>query len=278
MRIHVLKVAVLSVLLIVIVGEVGARLAGYPERIQPVSYVEGVGHTLNPVTVFDADAYGGECKVLLIGDSILSAMRPDMEAILGAAVEADPEMAACQLTNVSIGGWSPSGIQKWIDRFGWMNADRVIFVFNTDDLDQPSFNETRRMSETYDRHDRLAIAAWFKSQILRRVDNRLHFVERFPGAGKADMDRLLIQAENEVPRVEIVWHPRLEDSLAHEGPPRDIVAIANRINAPLTALDYEPKHYSDRIHLTAEGRQRLVEQLGQILGQQRPTAHTQLLP
>ena len=278
MRIHVTLVACFFTVLLLTMGELLARKAGYPDHIEPMTFVEGVGHTLDPVTVFDTDTYDSECKVLLIGDSILSGLRTDMQTLMDSVVQRNADMRACQITNASIGGWSPNGILKWINRFGWLNADRVIFVFNSDDLDQPPVDQVRLMSATYDRHDRLASVAWFKNTILRRIDNRLHAEDRYPGAGKADMMRLLTEAENNVPRVEVLWHLRLRDSLSGETPPEDIALAAAEIRAPLIALKYSEEDYLDRIHLNERGKRKMIDQLAEILAGQGTTVHVQLSP
>lgn len=278
MRIHVVMVACLFAVLLLTMGELSARKAGYPDRIEPMTFVEGVGHTLDPVTVFDPDTYDGECKVLLIGDSILSGLRTDMQTLMNSVVQRNADMRACQITNVSIGGWSPNGIRKWVNRFGWLNADRVIFVFNSDDLDQPPVDQVRLMSATYDRHDRLASVAWLRSTLLRRIDNRLHAEDRYPGAGRVDMMRVLTEADENVPRVEVLWHPRLSDSLSGETPPEDIALAAAEIRAPLIALKYSEEDYSDRIHLNERGKRKMIDQLAEILAGQGTTVHVQLSP
>lgn len=278
MRLHLFKVVAVLGLFLLIGGEFLTRQLGYPERIQPIQYVEGLGHVLDPVSAFDPTIYEGGCDILMLGDSILADIRPHMETTLETATQNDPKFAKCRLINVSIGGWSPSGMRKWIDRFGWMNADHVIFVFNSDDLTQPPSDDPRRMSATYDRHDRLALTAWFRNVILRRIDNRLHHVERYAGAGTPDMEQILLDANSAVGSVEVFWHPRLNDTLEGALPPEEFVIAARAVSAPLTALDYGPEDYADRIHLNEAGKVKMARQVGQILSRQTTTVHAQIFP
>ncbi|MEL6686739.1 MAG: hypothetical protein AAFP97_03865, partial [Pseudomonadota bacterium] len=108
---------------------------------------------------------------------------------------------------------------------------------------------------------------------LRTIQLIINAAQRVEGSGRPDMEQLLMIADAEIANVQVMWHPRLSDTLSEATPPEAFILAAEHVDAPLHVLEYEPDDYSDRIHLNDHGQTRMAIQLARILaGPNRDTA------
>lgn len=85
-----------------------------------------------------------EIRVLVMGDSVINGGALTDDSELATRIAQDALMERLQrrvwVGNVSAGSWGPGNLLAYVNRFGWFDADVVLFVLSSHDIfDVPKF-------------------------------------------------------------------------------------------------------------------------------------------
>jgi hypothetical protein len=257
-----LKVAAVA-LIAAAVLELFARSIGYHQGQRVLFFHPSVGTFAGPVRANSEPTNVYDCHLLLIGDSIVDGIDEYTDEIARRVEALSDDSRQCAVTNVSLGGWAPGNALAYFRYFGWPNATHAILVINTDDLNQPSAVR-RSWSVSYDAAPSSALIAMLKAEVIRRIEGRYFLPERGDGLGLDDTEILLSDAARNIPSVQVLWHPRLEDVQANATVPDALEHLAQLTGREVIQLPYEPGDFSDRIHLNVAGKEAMVNELADV--------------
>lgn len=249
-----------AALFAVVVLELLGRGLGYPQGQRVLFFHPSVGTFADPVRANAEAANNYECHFLIIGDSIVDGIDNYTEEIARLVRDGSGGSQQCAVTNVSLGGWAPGNALTYFRYFGWPNATYALLVINSDDLNQPSAIR-RSWSVNYDAPTSSALIALLKTQVVRRIEGRYFLPERGDGLGLDDTEMLLSEAARNIPVVQVLWHPRLEDVEANATVPEALERLAQITAREVIRLNYQPDNFSDRIHLNAKGKEAMTNAL-----------------
>ncbi|RWC28168.1 MAG: hypothetical protein EOS70_28060 [Mesorhizobium sp.] len=202
----------------------------------------------------------GERRILVLGDSVPMA---GGVAQLEIATEILAKQLSATVGNISTGGWAPGNILAYVREYGWFEADTVVLVFNSEDVDAVMTYPPKFGPAVYQTRPISAGLAMFRTEVLGRIHNRfLYVAPAKTGAGAKDIAELIDMAVNSVPNVIVAFHPtKIENETGDRAPP-SISNAAAKVGATFLQLHYGSNAYKDRIHLNAVGQRELADQIG----------------
>lgn len=210
-------------------------------------------------------------RVLVLGDSVLNGGNRTDHGELATTLASDDTRF---FGNASAGSWGPANLLGWVERYGFIGADTVVLVLNSEDLhDLPSFEPLDRATRPTE-----APLSALTDMIFSEVLPRLSFESAPPKVrDESSLQTGMQQIENLIDRVAenglrlcLVQHWQTEELADGPYPTSgQITEIFAGRNVPTlsTAPAYTngggDRLFRDTMHLNAEGQQVLAPLLRQ---------------
>jgi hypothetical protein len=202
-------------------------------------------------------------RVLVIGDSIVfghTNIPHDELATTTLSAMRTSDGKRVEALNVSASSWGPGNMLAWLDRFGTFEADAIVLVLSTHDLDD---NRTYLTLDNYRLPESAPVsvlAEWVSRQA--KIEATAYSDPRTPGDAERALPVLLARAA----RGCLVVHPEIEelgeaDATEEE---RELKAAAEAAGLSVVmgrGFVAVGDDYLDDIHLTAGGQRKLMRAL-----------------
>ncbi len=214
----------------------------------------------------------GATHVLVLGDSIVNGGVLIDQRDLSTTVLEQSLGASGWVGNISAGSWGPANIHAYLERWGWFDADAVILVLSTHDLnDVPEFYQhygtefptSSPKSALFEGLQRYAPRYLPRLKPYLQRDNigptvRFQSEAERDVVGERNLRTLLDRVKTGPGRAFVVLHPDATEIGAQPSPRRhQLRAIVQQSGLPsLDLLDHPAwttSLYADGLHLNSQG-------------------------
>ncbi|MEL7096323.1 MAG: hypothetical protein AAGK70_12865 [Pseudomonadota bacterium] len=227
--------------------------------------------------------------ILVFGDSVLNGGSGTDHSELATSIVASEMSNAFRnvfVGNVSAGSWGPGNFVAWINEFGLMDADTVVLVLSSHDLDdQPTFrplnpvtHPTRRPSsaiiEIVRRYLPRILPSAIGSKLKRKTQPR-NVKKSAIRTAKSDLNYILDMAAEQNIGVCVVQHQTQPEITSARDPAFvEITRIFESRSVPTRDMgeafksDSDPdRFYRDYIHINPLGQVVLASEISWCIGQ-----------
>jgi lysophospholipase L1-like esterase len=236
---------------------------------------------------FSREKQGCEPRMMVLGDSIINGGSLSDQSEIPTEIARSRLARAgvsCTVGNISAGSWGPANLLAYTRRFGWFDADVVVFVFGSADVeDLPDFLPNLGPDHPLD--PPLLAVEELASRYLPRYLARLGAAPDAPmpslgpastperrRKGIAALKSLLEEAEDHVPIRFVFLHYEAAQLSAPVTEEQLFAELSERTGARFVSLRTleDSTLYTDGVHLNARGQ----AVLGHVIAEKvRPLLH-----
>ncbi len=222
--------------------------------------------------------WSGKAVTLVLGDSVINGGARLSHEQLSTSILSNTERV---FGNVSAGSWGPANLLAWIEEYGYLNADTVIFVLSSHDLtDFPTFRPLNKNTHPQKRPvmavtefvERYVVARYW-GKIFSKSENSdlINTVSEDTVEGERILKTLITRASDKKTKICLVQH--LTQTELQDGMDPNFWKIQSKFEdfgipvindktvlEETIASGVQP--YFDDIHLNELGQKILAEKIG----------------